>query len=113
MIFSVAYCITKRPVGVEPVKAALDTFGLVTSARPSSAPKPFTTFTTPGGSKSPISSINIIIDTGVLSAGFKTTQLPAARAGASFQIPINSGKFQGIICATTPIGSCTIKDTVL
>jgi hypothetical protein len=26
IIFSVAYCITKRPVGVEPVNAAFDTF---------------------------------------------------------------------------------------
>jgi hypothetical protein len=45
--FSVAYCITKRPVGVEPVNAAFDTFLFVTNALPSSAPKPLTIFTTP------------------------------------------------------------------
>ena len=31
--------------------------------------------------------------------------LPAAKAGASFQAAIKNGKFQGIICPTTPIGS--------
>ena len=32
---------------------------------------------------------------GVCSAGFSTTQLPAASAGASFQTAISSGKFHG------------------
>ena len=40
----------------------------------------------------------------VYSAGFKTTVLPQAIAGAIFQASINKGKFQGIICPTTPIG---------
>ena len=43
--------------------------------------------------------------TGVCSAGFSTTQLPAARAGATFQAAISSGKFQGMIWPTTPSGS--------
>ncbi|MNL62286.1 hypothetical protein D3C87_1862950 [compost metagenome] len=68
--------------------------------------------TTPEGSKSPIISIKTRIDVGVLSAGFRTTQLPAANAGANFHTAIRIGKFQGIICAITPIGSCTIRDTV-
>ena len=50
-------------------------------------------------------SINIIMDAGVCSAGFITTVQPAARAGANFHAAINKGKFQGIICPTTPIGS--------
>ncbi|MNN54906.1 hypothetical protein D3C81_1697510 [compost metagenome] len=58
-------------------------------------------------------SIRTRIDAGVLSAGFNTTVFPAARAGASFHTAIRIGKFHGIICATTPIGSCTISDTVL
>ena len=62
-------------------------------------------FKTPGGNKSPISSIKTKIDAGVCSAGFNTTQFHAANAGASFQVAIKSGKFQGIICATTPSGS--------
>ena len=42
---------------------------------------------------------------GVDSAGFITTQLPAAKAGASFQAAIRMGKFQGMIWPTTPMGS--------
>jgi hypothetical protein len=96
-MFSVAYCITTRPVEVEPVKAALATFLLVTKGRPSSAPKPFTIFKTPGGRISPINSIKTNIEIGVLSAGFKTIVFPAASAGAIFQTAIRIGKFQGII----------------
>ena len=40
-----------------------------------------------------------MIEAGVCSAGFSTTALPAARAGASFQVAMRSGKFQGMICA--------------
>src|SRR5690606_14039733 len=96
----------------DPVKAALATFGLVTNARPSSEPNPLTTLTTPAGMRSPISSIKTRIEVGVLSAGFSTTLQPAANAGASFHTAIRMGKFHGIICATTPIGSLTIRDTV-
>ncbi len=45
------------------------------------------------------------MEAGVCSAGFSTTQLPAASAGASFQTAIRMGKFQGMICPTTPSGS--------
>ena len=51
----------------------------------------------PAGNKSPISSINNIIEAGVCSAGLRTTQFPAAKAGASFHVAIRSGKFHGII----------------
>ena len=46
---------------------------------------------------SEINSIKTKIEMGVDSAGFKTTQLPAPNAGASFQAAIKIGKFQGII----------------
>lgn len=46
-----------------------------------------------------------MIEAGVCSAGFSTTQLPAASAGASFHTAISSGKFHGMICPTTPSGS--------
>ena len=45
------------------------------------------------------------VDSGVISAGFSTTALPAASAGAIFQLVNISGKFQGTIWPTTPIGS--------
>ncbi len=37
--------------------------------------------------------------------------LPAARAGASFQAAIVSGKFQGTISPTTPSGSRKVMAT--
>ncbi len=46
-----------------------------------------------------------MIVAGVCSAGLRTTQLPAARAGASFHAAISNGKFHGMICPTTPSGS--------
>ena len=41
---------------------------------------------------------------GVVSAGFSTTVLPVASAGAIFHAAISSGKFHGIICPATPSG---------
>ncbi len=64
-----------------------------------------TTLRTPGGSTSPMRSINTARLIGVSDAGLITTQLPAAIAGASFQAAISSGKFHGMICPTTPRGS--------
>ena len=42
---------------------------------------------------------------GTSSAGFQTTVFPNAIAGAIFQAGIASGKFHGVIAATTPSGS--------
>ncbi len=42
---------------------------------------------------------------GVRLAGFSTMVFPAASAGAIFQTAIMNGKFQGMICPQTPIGS--------
>ncbi|MNR58026.1 hypothetical protein D3C85_1789240 [compost metagenome] len=50
-------------------------------------------------------SISSKTDSGVKRAGLSTTQLPAASAGAIFQLAISSGKFHGMICPTTPSGS--------
>ena len=103
--FSDAYCMIKRPVVVSPVKATLFTLEEVANGLPASGPKPVTTFNTPAGNTSAISSIKIMMDVGVCSAGFTTTQFPAAKAGAIFHVAIKSGKFQGMICPTMPIGS--------
>ena len=86
-----------RPVVVSPVKATLATRLLEARGLPASRPKPLTTLTTPFGKRSPISSISTMIDAGVCSAGLRTTQFPAASAGASFQTAIRIGKFQGMI----------------
>jgi formylmethanofuran dehydrogenase subunit E len=37
-----------------------------------------------------------------------TTVQPVASAGPSFQAAISSGKFHGMICPTTPIGSRSV-----
>ena len=103
--FCDAYCIINLPVVVSPVKATFLILLEDAKGLPASKPKPLTMLTTPGGNISPISSINTMIEAGVCSAGFNTTQLPAANAGASFQVAISKGKFQGIICPTTPSGS--------
>jgi hypothetical protein len=43
---------------------------------------------------------------GVYSEGLITTVFPAARAGIIFATAIKIGKFQGVINAQTPMGSC-------
>jgi hypothetical protein len=105
MRFWLAYCMISRPVVVSPVNAILAIRLDDASGLPASTPKPLTMFTTPGGSRSAMSSMTLSSDHGVCSAGLITTQLPAARAGASFQVAIRIGKFHGIICPTTPSGS--------
>jgi len=47
---------------------------------------------------------------GVWGAGLMTTALPAATAGASFQIAMMSGKFHGAMEPTTPTGRRTSMD---
>ena len=93
-----------RPTSVEPVKAILSTSGCSTIAAPVS-PSPVTMLTTPGGRPASTQiSANGSAVSGVNSAGFSTTVLPAASAGAIFQASISSGKFQGMICPQTPTG---------
>ncbi len=104
-MFSAAHLRMCEPTGVEPVKAILAMRLLVARASPASLPKPWTTLSTPGGSRSPMTSSSTQMPSGVCSAGLSTTQLPAASAGASFQAAISSGKFHGMICPTTPKGS--------
>ena len=73
---------------------------------PATLPKPGTMLTTPSGM--PASRISSAIrndDSGVISAGFITTQLPAASAGANFQLVNINGNFHGTTCPTTPSAS--------
>ncbi len=98
-----------RPTAVEPVKEILSTPGWVTSAAPISLPRPVSTLRTPGGKPaSCASSASRSADSGVCVAGFSITVLPQARAGAIFHAAWISGKFQGTIAATTPIGSRSV-----
>ncbi len=83
------------PVVVSPVKATLRMRLFDASGLPASTPNPLMMLTTPGGRRSATSSLSTWIEAGVCSAGLSTTALPAARAGASFQIAIRIGKFHG------------------
>ncbi len=92
-----------------PVNATLATFGCSTSAAPTSAPKPVTTLTTPGGNPAcSISSISFSVDVDVNSDGLITSVQPAASAGASLNESSSSGEFHGVMAATTPMGSCRV-----
>ena len=66
---------------------------------------PVTMLITPGGSPASATiSAKSSAERRVLEAGLSTTVLPIAIAGAIFQANISSGKFQGMICPTTPTG---------
>ena len=92
------------PTSVEPVKATLSPPSDLTIAAPV-LPSPVTMLTTPGGSSAwRTTSQKSNADNGVVSAGFSTTVLPAASAGAIFQASISNGKFHGMICPATPTG---------
>ena len=78
------------PARVEPVMLTRPGVGCSTNARPVSR-SPQTTLSTPGGSASWAISASSAVLTGVVSLGFRTTVLPAASAGAIFQIAIIRG----------------------
>ena len=60
---------------------------------------------TPAGKPASMSNSPIItVDVGVISDGLMTTGQPAASAGAHLRVIIATGKFQGVIAATTPTG---------
>ncbi len=91
------------PTSVDPVNAILST-SASTSAAPA-RPSPVTMLTTPGGSSAwRTTSQKRSAVSGVVSAGFSTTVLPPASAGAIFHASIRSGKFHGMIWPATPSG---------
>ena len=101
-----AWTAISRPTSGLPVKLSLSTPGWRTSAAPAVSPKPGTTLTTPPGK--PTSSMSFAIhsvDRDASSAGLRTTALPAASAGPSFQDAMSAGAFQAEIAPTTPTGS--------
>ncbi len=64
---------------------------------------------TPGGMPaSSASRASSIEDAEVISDGFITMVLPAARAGASDMIAMKVGEFHGVMTPTTPSGSRSV-----
>ncbi len=99
----------RRPVAVLPVNAIFAMPGCSAMAWPAVWPRPGTMLTTPSGSPaSDISSAMRSEVSGVISAGFITIVLPAASAGAIFQLVNMSGKFHGTTWPTTPSGSRSV-----
>jgi len=93
------------PVATEPVKETASTSRAVTSAAPTVSPRPCTTLNTPGGiPASAATSAIITAAIGVCSAGFSTTQLPAARTPETNENTA-VGPFHGVTSPTTPTGS--------
>ena len=100
-----------RPVAVEPVKVSMSTAALRASNSPV-RPSPGSTFSTPGGSPASNASCpSSRAEAGESSEGLSTTVLPAASAGPIFKAALMTGKFQGVIAATTPRGrrSCNSR----
>ena len=112
LIVCAAPAAIELPTSVEPVKAIFATSGWATSRSPTTLPGPLTTLSTPSGIPASTAirpSASAL--SGVSSAGLRTTVLPAASAGPSFQQAIGIGKFHGVISATTPSGSRKVMST--
>src|SRR5436190_1155682 len=96
------------PTKSDPVNEIMSTASWVVRCSPA-ATSPVTTFSTPGGSPaSSAISPSTNASSGVNGDGFSTTVFPIASAGTTFDRLRYSGKLNGVIAATTPIGSLTI-----
>ena len=98
-----------RAVSGDPVNVMRRTWGADTSAAPTSSPMPSTRLNAPGGKPaSTVSSASSAADSGDHSAGLWMTLLPAASAGAGFQVLSMNGAFQGVMTTAGPAGMrCT------
>ena len=75
-----------------------------------SAPGPCTVLRTPAGIPTEFMiSIVRCVASGVVDAGFRMTVHPAARAGQTLFAMSVSGKFHGVIAATTPTGRRSVR----
>ena len=103
-----------QPTSGEPVNVSRLTSGCSTRALPTTAPDPVTTWRYPAGSphSSKSSQARARALYGVWPAGFSTTAQPAAIAGASLCATRLSGKLNGLMAPTTPIGTRSVNATL-
>ncbi len=95
----------RRPTAVEPVKLTMSTSGESTAASPTVLSRPETTLTTPGGTPASSSAAAIpYTDSGSCGAGFTTTVLPIASAGATLPAGFAQGLLYEVMQVTTPTG---------
>jgi hypothetical protein len=97
---------TFLPVATEPVKLILRGTGCDVIDAPSGS-LPLITLSTPGGRTSRRTSPTFRVARGVKGEGLSTMVFPASRAGAIFHEASTSGKFHGVMPATTPSGRWT------
>ena len=91
-----------RATSVEPVKATPATLASATSAAPT-LPSPGTSCSAPGGTPASCRMRTAAAAiSGVCSAGFATTALPATSAALTWPRKIASGKFHGLMQTKTP-----------
>ena len=81
----------RLPVTVSPVIETMRTLGWLTSWSPMVEPEPDRTLRTPGGRCSARICAKRRADSGVRIEGLRTTVLPVASAGPSFQLAMYSG----------------------
>ena len=96
---------SREATSVEPVNITPRTRLSEVSLAPTVSPRPGSSCTTPAGT--PASSRMLMpwaAISGVCSAGFARTLLPAASAAAIWPVKIASGKFHGLIHTTGPSG---------
>src|SRR5216684_3167182 len=96
-----------RPTAVLPVNEIISTSGDDVSAAPISGPDPHTKFSTPAGSTVLTMRHSSTTPRGSIGAGLTTTVLPQARAAPILPAQLVMGKLNGVMQATTPIGSRT------
>ena len=90
-------------MATEPVKATRRTTGWAASGVPTPGPVPVTTFSRPSGSPASVARrARCSVEVDVSSDGLATTALPTARAGATARHAWLSGRFHGVMAATTP-----------
>src|SRR3984957_16770556 len=102
-------CAINFPTAVDPVKLITGASRCDASGAPAFGPSPLTRFTTPGGNPASASvCTRRYDDSGVSSAGFRTTVFPLTSAGIIFHDGIAIGKFHGVIRPATPIDCRTL-----
>ena len=100
-----------HPTGGDPVKVMSAMSGWSTMALPTVPPPPVTTWSCSAGRphSSMRSSASAMDENGVWLAGFSTTGQPAAMAGATLCTTRLSGKLNGAMAPTTPMGTRSVK----
>src|SRR5687768_16195190 len=97
------------PTSLLPVNDTALTASDFRSASPIVDPEPSTMLSTPRGTPARSKIETTWADvSGVRVAGLKTTVLPETSAGAIFHTGMATGKFQGVMQATTPTGWRTV-----